>query len=79
MDYKKFRLVNGKTSRKAFRKHRITTLSGERIRFGFSKNSSGPAGQDLPGEWYSAEQAAQLWGVRTLMFGHGWFDIHAER
>lgn len=79
MDYKRFRLINAKAVRKAYKKHRITTLSGERIRFGFSKHSSGPAGLDLPGEWYSAEQAAQLWGVRALMFGSGWYDVHAER
>lgn len=79
MDYKRFRIVNGKSARKAYRKHKITTLAGERMPFRFSSHSSGPVGSDLPGEWYSAEQAAHLWGARALMYGHGWFDIHAER
>ncbi|CAN5334803.1 hypothetical protein BH10PSE6_BH10PSE6_23890 [soil metagenome] len=79
MGYERFRLINGKLARKTFRKHNITTLAGDRIQFGFSKNSSGPFGADLPGEWYTAEQILHLWSARSLMYGQGWFDIHAER
>lgn len=78
MGYRRFRLVNGKLARKNFRKHRITTLDGQRLKFGFSKNSSGPFGVDLPGDWYSADQIMHLWTGRALMYGPGWFDVHAE-
>jgi FkbM family methyltransferase len=78
MNYARFRLVNGKTARKIYKKHRITTLEGERMRYAFSRNSSGPFGSDLPGEWYGADQIMHLWGARTLMYGSGWFDVHAQ-
>lgn len=79
MGYERFRLINGKLARKTYRRHKIMTLDGYRVRFGFSRNSSGPFGADLPGDWYSAEQILHLWSARSLMFGEGWFDIHAER
>ncbi|RYG89404.1 MAG: FkbM family methyltransferase [Alphaproteobacteria bacterium] len=77
MGYNQFRLVNGKTARKKYRKHRITTIAGERLRYSFTPNSSGPFGDDLPSEWYSVDQIFHLWTARSLMYGHGWFDVHA--
>jgi FkbM family methyltransferase len=49
----------------------------------FPPNSSGPFGEELPGQWYSYEKTVALWRQlnsiykRTGALGE-WFDIHAK-
>jgi FkbM family methyltransferase len=78
MGYNQFKLVHGKSVHKRFKSHKIRTLGGEVVKYGFGGMSSGPFGDDLPGDWQSIDQIMYLWSGRYILYGKGWFDIHAS-
>jgi FkbM family methyltransferase len=79
MGYTQFRLVNCKLQRKQLRRMVIKRLDGRQEQFRFSRECSGPYGDDLPGEWLDADQLMYLWAGRLTMLGRGWYDVHARR
>lgn len=77
MGYGRFKFVNGAQVPRQFRDHEIRFRDGTLAKYSFPLHSSGPYGEDLPGEWLSAAKAVYLYHGRHIMFGAGWFDIHA--
>lgn len=75
MGYEQFKLVEGKTIPATFRDSDLRALDGSVFRQEFSANSSGPFGEDLPGEWLDKDQALR----RLLEIGLGWVDLHGKR
>jgi FkbM family methyltransferase len=78
MGYNRFKLVHGKSVHKKYLNHKIRTLDGEVVKYSFVGMSSGPFGDDLPGDWQSIDQIMYLWSGRYILYGKGWFDIHAS-
>ena len=67
--YNSFKLVDGQTVSEKFSSHPI---AGGTVH-SFPPHSAGPFGEDIPGQWISAEHF-----MRVLVFeGMGWKDIHA--
>lgn len=77
MGYARFKFVNGAQVPRQFRDHEIRLRDGTSAKYRFPRSSSGPFGEDLPGEWLTASKAVYLYHGRHIMFGAGWFDIHA--
>lgn len=75
MGYESFKLVRGKTIPTEFANRDLNALDGTIFRHEFSPVSSGPFGDDLPGDWLSKDQALQ----NLLEIGLGWIDLHAKR
>jgi FkbM family methyltransferase len=75
MGYERFKLVVGKTIPQTFRDRDLRALDGSVFRHEFSPISSGPFGEDIPGEWLDKDQALR----RLLEVGLGWVDLHAWR
>jgi FkbM family methyltransferase len=78
MGYTEFRLMNGKRARKKFRNRTIKTLTNQSVPHSFGPHSSGPMDDDLKDPWYDKDQIMYLWSGRSLLYGHGWFDVHAR-
>jgi FkbM family methyltransferase len=69
--YNAFKLVDGHLV--SDKKDWITLKEGQRERYSFPYNSAGPFGEDVVGEWKTADNF-----FRELAFeGLGWKDIHA--
>ena len=75
MGYESFKLVVGKTIPQTFRDQELRALDGSCFRHEFSPISSGPFGDDLPGEWLDKDQMLR----QLLAIGLGWVDLHARR
>lgn len=73
MGYEKFKLAEGYGMPNRYGHHRIGLLDGGSTPYGFTKHSSGPFGEDLPGEWMDRDAMFEMLAAR----GMGWFDIHA--
>lgn len=56
----------------------ILRVDNTSVPFVFNEHSSGPFGDDAPGDWMFAEEAIQHWLMRERHFGSGWFDVHAR-
>jgi FkbM family methyltransferase len=56
----------------------INCLDGNHVDYTFMPHSSGPYGDDAPGEWMDPEKALDTWLSREKIFGPGWFDIQAS-
>ena len=54
---------------------RIATADGFSMPYSFPDHSSGPFGDDLAGEWMSADEVFHY----LSEYGLGWKDIHASR
>ncbi|HVC45814.1 MAG TPA: FkbM family methyltransferase [Terracidiphilus sp.] len=70
--YAAFRLVEGATVAEKFKNHPIA-VHGSRELYSFPPHSSGPFGEDLGGEWMSADDFFPVLASK----GMGWRDIHA--
>jgi len=70
--YNAFKLVNGASVPRTYRKHQITTENGIET-YSFPPHSAGPFGEDVLGEWMTANNFFQRLGLE----GMGWKDIHA--
>lgn len=73
MGYERFKLVRGELVPTLYGCHDIRRLDGKIIRYFFNPRSTGPFGDDLHGEWLSAEELNRE--LREV--GLGWIDIHA--
>ena len=70
--YRSFKLVDGKTVDKKYVDHLINTQNGAE-QYSFPMHSAGPFGDDIRGEWFTADNLFALLMVEDL----GWKDIHA--
>ena len=70
--YNSFKLVDGHTVSKKFKNLSIS-VGGRREIYSFPYHSAGPFGEDVPGEWMSANNFFRLLAYEQL----GWKDIHA--
>jgi FkbM family methyltransferase len=71
-EYAAFKLVDGKTVAKKYRNHSIAGTGGSEL-YSFPPHSAGPFGEDIAGEWMSADDLFDLLAREGL----GWKDIHA--
>ena len=70
--YNAFKLVDGNSVSKKYINHKI--ISNEKAEFySFPYHSAGPFGEDIDGEWMTADNFYQLLAFEKL----GWKDIHA--
>lgn len=74
MGYRDYKLIRGEQVPALYGCWDITLRDGQRRAYAFQPLSSGPFGDDIPGDWLSAE-AARSELVRT---GLGWVDVHAR-
>lgn len=71
-EYTAFKLVDGASVAAKYKNHAIATQSG-RERYSFPAHSAGPFGEDVAGDWLSADDLFELLADQGL----GWKDIHA--
>jgi FkbM family methyltransferase len=71
--YNAFKLVNGFTVSMVYSRRWITDTHGRRVKYSFPFHSAGPFGNDVDGEWMTADK---FLGVLAHA-GLGWRDIHA--
>jgi len=79
MGYQKFKLVRCSVIGKKDKSSDITTTDGVVLPHKFPRHSSGPFGNDLPGRWMAADQVLYAWFGRGVLYGGGWYDVHAMR
>ena len=70
--YDAFKLVEGGLVSRSYRNHKIKTAK-EGETYSFPHHSAGPFGEDVLGEWMTANNFHRLLGLSGL----GWKDIHA--
>jgi FkbM family methyltransferase len=70
--YNAFKLVDGRTVSKKYNKYSIVSNNGREL-YSFPYDSAGPFGDDIAGEWMTAENFFRLLAFEGL----GWKDIHA--
>jgi FkbM family methyltransferase len=73
MGYQRFQLTPGATVSERYGDATIARIEGTRIPHAFPFDSSGPFGEDLPGDWLDKNEAL----AKLLAHGLGWIDIHA--
>jgi FkbM family methyltransferase len=71
--YKSFKLVEGRNVHLPINDIAIQGDDGRIERFSFPPHSAGPFGDDIKGEWLTAENCMRLLSYRGL----GWKDLHA--
>jgi FkbM family methyltransferase len=74
MGYERFKIVDGARVAELFGNHAIETLVEGRVKHRFSGQSSGPFGEDLPGQWIGKDGCLE----QLLRHGLGWVDIHGK-
>lgn len=79
MGYEKFKLVRCSVIGKKDKATKITTSDGTVLAHKFLRHSSGPFGNDLSGQWMAADQVLYAWLGRHVLYGRGWYDVHAMR
>jgi FkbM family methyltransferase len=79
MGYQKFKLVRCSVIGKRNAVSKITTSDGAVLMHAFPRHSSGPFGDDLGGRWMTADQVLYSWLGRHVLYGNGWYDVHATR
>lgn len=79
MGYQRFKLVRCSVIGKKDKASKILTSDGTVLMHKFAKHSSGPFGNDLPGRWMTADQVLYAWLGRHVLYGGGWYDVHASR
>lgn len=74
--YDAFKIVDGPSLFGVYENRTVETVGGERRSVSFAYPSAGPFGNDVDGNWISADNL-----VRALVVegGFGWKDIHASR
>jgi FkbM family methyltransferase len=70
--YNAFKLVDGPSVPQKY-KHAPITLEGRREWYSFPHHSAGPFGEDIAGDWMTANNFFRLLAYENL----GWKDIHA--
>lgn len=75
MGYESFKIVRGMNIPTEFADCPVRSLDGSLVPHEFSRCSSGPFADDLPGEWMNKKEALE----RLLDGGLGWVDLHATR
>lgn len=70
--YNAFKLVEGKLVSQIYQNHKINTINGLET-YSFPHHSAGPFGEDINGQWMTANNFFRLLGF----VGLGWKDIHA--
>lgn len=71
--YKAFKLVEGRHVHRRANDILIQGDAGSVERFSFKRHAAGPFGDDIRGEWLTAENCKRLLAYRGL----GWRDVHA--
>ena len=71
--YHTFKFVDGPSVSRKYRHHRIAVGSTFE-EYSFPNHSAGPYGEDLPGEWMTAEDFLKVIALK----GPGHWDIHAS-
>ena len=71
--YKAFKLVEGRHVHRSANDILIQGDAGSVERFSFKRHAAGPFGDDISGEWLTAENCKRLLAFR----GMGWRDVHA--
>lgn len=74
MGYEQFQLVDGESIPTRFSDYPIAALDGRSRARSFSKFSSGPFGDDLPGPWLDKHTVL----AALMNHGLGWIDLHAK-
>jgi FkbM family methyltransferase len=74
MGYQQFKLVHGATVGDVYANHTISRLNQSSTQYSFPNHSSGPYGEDIPGDWM--DKNAIL--LQLLKAGLGWIDLHAR-
>lgn len=77
MGYTKFKIVNCLHIGRKTEPTNIKAIDGSVKTHRFPAHSSGPFGDDLPGQWLSADQVLYSWLGRNILSGPGWYDVHA--
>ncbi|MDO8972356.1 FkbM family methyltransferase [Reyranella sp.] len=77
MGYQRFKLVRCSVIGKRDKPSKITTADGLVVGHKFMRHSSGPFGNDLSGRWLTADQVLYAWLGRGILYGGGWYDVHA--
>ena len=72
-NYNSFKLIEGNTIGLLYRNAKIT-VNNKKIRYSFHKDSAGPFGNDLYGNWIKKDNFEKL--IKFKM--HGWRDVHAS-
>lgn len=70
--YNAFKLVEGNLVSQIYQNHQINTINGLET-YSFPHHSAGPFGEDINGQWMTANNFFRLLGF----VGLGWKDIHA--
>lgn len=78
MGYFGFKLVNGATVSSTY-SNRIIQGSHGTIKYSFPFHSAGPFGNDVDGQWMTAENFFRLLALVLEFEGLGWKDIHASQ
>ena len=71
--YKAFKLVEGRHVHRGANDIFIEDEDGGLERFSFKRHAAGPFGEDIRGDWLTAENCKRLLAFRGL----GWRDLHA--
>ena len=71
-NYKAFKIVNGKTISKRYNSKML--VNKKTINF-FGKNSAGPFGDDISGDWMTFKNMCKILKYSNI----GWNDIHCSR
>lgn len=71
--YRAFKLVEGRHVHRSANDILIQGDDGGLERFSFKRHAAGPFGEDIRGEWLTAENCKRLLAFRGL----GWRDLHA--
>lgn len=71
-EYRAFKLVDGETVAKVYGDCAIE-VDGRRERYSFPEHSAGPFGEDVAGDWLSADDVFEVLAAKKL----GWRDLHA--
>ncbi len=73
--YKSFKLVDGHLVSETYKECHIKTLDGSDKIVSFPAHAAGPFGEDVSGEWMTANNFFRYLAFENL----GWKDIHASR
>lgn len=74
LEYRSFKLVDGRSVKVKYNAHTIETVNGPSP-YSFPSHSAGPFGNDITGPWMTADNIFKI----IAKSGLGWKDIHASR
>ena len=71
--YDAFKLVDGASVAIDYKNRTISSNTGSRVNYSFPFHSAGPYGDDVDGDWLTANAMLRKLGL----YGCGWRDLHA--